>query len=582
MRVNTVNSSVTRIVSLLLVLSFSLPAPLLSLELPADMTNERAAVLASVRQSTGTYSAEVRPQLHNQFSDLSLAFLWDDTRRQWTSHRPGVRRINTPLGDTLIQLDAGGAYRVVEIERPLQLLEEPEYAPPELLQTAEDLQGFQPVPDRLPRQYEVDSDYWLWFWVIGATAGLGVGLLFDSIAYRNDGNRDGAAALGFFTGYAITAYVPFGLHGFNFNRRERTRSSVIAQNESIREQENARIRNESRNRYQQEVTRITAENQRRAEHNAQARLVVQNLATGEMDIIWSNDTRLISNSQSFRLRGGSTTPLRAGPGMAYDTVGLLRPDQDAVTFSASGSWIHVVTEDVSGWLPRPGSASVVATSTGTLFIDGQRIAEITRGESLNVDNIQTGRRTIQLQYADENEETITVSINSDTTSTVRFSYDYYNIGDRGPAGGVVFYDKGDYSDGWRYLEAAPRDQRSTRWSERNGAVSQTATRIGSGASNTERIINVLGSGNYAARICYDLTLGGFDDWFLPSRDEQMEMYRHKGKIGGFSSERYWSSSEFNDDNAWYTIFEDGRQFATLQSGDPTKPLNRRVRAIRRF
>ncbi|MDR2632603.1 MAG: hypothetical protein LBC51_03150 [Treponema sp.] len=27
----------------------------------------------------------------------------------------------------------------------------------------------------------------------------------------------------------------------------------------------------------------------------------------------------------------------------------------------------------------------------------------------------------------------------------------------GPAGGYVFYDKGTYAEGWRYLECAPED-----------------------------------------------------------------------------------------------------------------------------
>ncbi|GHU43467.1 hypothetical protein FACS1894190_14000 [Spirochaetia bacterium] len=33
----------------------------------------------------------------------------------------------------------------------------------------------------------------------------------------------------------------------------------------------------------------------------------------------------------------------------------------------------------------------------------------------------------------------------------------YKVGDKGPAGGIVFYDMGFTMNGWRYLEAAPAD-----------------------------------------------------------------------------------------------------------------------------
>lgn len=35
----------------------------------------------------------------------------------------------------------------------------------------------------------------------------------------------------------------------------------------------------------------------------------------------------------------------------------------------------------------------------------------------------------------------------------------YAVGDTGPAGGIVLYVMGSFSDGWKYLESAPADLR---------------------------------------------------------------------------------------------------------------------------
>ncbi|GHU33390.1 hypothetical protein FACS1894172_11810 [Spirochaetia bacterium] len=54
-------------------------------------------------------------------------------------------------------------------------------------------------------------------------------------------------------------------------------------------------------------------------------------------------------------------------------------------------------------------------------------------------------------------------------STARRSSKVYVIGDTGPAGGLIFYDKGDYSDGWRYLEVAPVTTETTaQWRHDSG------------------------------------------------------------------------------------------------------------------
>ena len=116
----------------------------------------------------------------------------------------------------------------------------------------------------------------------------------------------------------------------------------------------------------------------------------------------------------------------------------------------------------------------------------------------------------------------------------------YTLGDTGPAGGIVFYGKGSYSDGWRYLETAPAstEWRKKEWGGYKIKMGGTETDIGSGQSNTTRIVKWLNNhseAGKAAQLCDALVVENngvtYSDWFLPSKDELyliLEMYLPKG------------------------------------------------------
>ena len=154
----------------------------------------------------------------------------------------------------------------------------------------------------------------------------------------------------------------------------------------------------------------------------------------------------------------------------------------------------------------------------------------------------------------------------------------YSIGGTGPAGGIVFYDKGSYSDGWRFLEAAASDTATVIWGGYGTVLGGTSTGIGTGKANTEAIVNKLGAGNYAAYVCYNWIFDGYDDWFLPSKDELNELYKQKDTVGVFKGGGYWSSSESDSSSAWGHGFHGGGQDRYYKDVD----YSRHVRAIRAF
>lgn len=156
----------------------------------------------------------------------------------------------------------------------------------------------------------------------------------------------------------------------------------------------------------------------------------------------------------------------------------------------------------------------------------------------------------------------------------------------GPAGGLIFYDNGSYTDtvpSWRYLEAAPASTEWTviYWGSSGTFISETKQGIGTGQSNTTIIVDWLDDPAHtetdrAAQLCNDLTAGGYTDWFLPSKDELNKLYINKVVIDGFADNLYWSSSEYSETHACFQNFDIGIQ------GDHFKLNTFRVRAVRAF
>ena len=147
----------------------------------------------------------------------------------------------------------------------------------------------------------------------------------------------------------------------------------------------------------------------------------------------------------------------------------------------------------------------------------------------------------------------------------------YYIG-LGYGGGIIFYLDGTGHHG---LIAAPADQSATAWGCSVTGIPGTSTAFGTGQANTAAIVNGCYTGG-AARLCNDLLLNGYTDWFLPSRDELAEMFLHRDILGGFPSNYFWSSSQFDNDNAWGVVFSDGQQY------HESKLQFQYVRAIRSF
>ena len=161
----------------------------------------------------------------------------------------------------------------------------------------------------------------------------------------------------------------------------------------------------------------------------------------------------------------------------------------------------------------------------------------------------------------------------------------YQVGDYAE-GGIVFYVD---STGQRGLVSALEDIGQFEWGcylqEVNGADGQA---IGTGYQNTLDIVAVCSETPIAASEALAYESEGFSDWYLPSKDELVEMYNTignsvGGNVGGFSQNLYWSSNMCTtttgvDDiggskSAWHIDFTDGSiDYSNKSSSFKVRPI----------
>ena len=217
------------------------------------------------------------------------------------------------------------------------------------------------------------------------------------------------------------------------------------------------------------------------------------------------------------------------------------------------------------------STSANPVATGSHTTDGTGTGTFTS----NITGLTPGLTYYVRAYATNGIGTAYGNEISFCTNTVDIGQSYQ--------GGIVAYILQPGDPGYIVCEthgliAAPSDQSTgAEW----GCSGTTITgadgiAIGTGNQNTIDIMAGCATAGIAARLCADLVLGAYSDWYLPSKDELNKLYLNNVAIGGFANYFYWSSTEYSATDAFGFDFNDGN------AGSDFKTSIHSVRAVRAF
>ncbi len=154
-------------------------------------------------------------------------------------------------------------------------------------------------------------------------------------------------------------------------------------------------------------------------------------------------------------------------------------------------------------------------------------------------------------------------------------------------GGVIayFFEEGDpgYIAGEQHGIIMAEEALGTdvAWGCEGTSISEaTGMEIGTGKSNTEAIVSNCGEADIAAKLCSDLVLNGYSDWYLPSHDELRAIDSNEERIDGISHGFYFSSSQYSSNQAW-AVYVFPPPSVTLPEAY-SKSYGQKVMAVRNF
>ena len=151
----------------------------------------------------------------------------------------------------------------------------------------------------------------------------------------------------------------------------------------------------------------------------------------------------------------------------------------------------------------------------------------------------------------------------------------------------------DYDGSKLYIYPVDNSASVVAWGCSGTAIGEGAQTDTNGSANTAAIVSGC-SGASAARLCSDLSFGGYDDWYLPAIDQLSTMYTKwingDGSFGdyaiewaNFTANQYWSSTERADispeDIAWLVNFDEDNILYGAKYGS-TKSSGGDVRCVR--